>query len=299
MSVEILKHFVPFSRYPYEGNSIGCPVCSCDQTTQVASLDRRLKRLPTCACNTCGLLYTNPMPTEGELNEYYSRFYRFDYQGARNEPRIRHLRKRQIEAANRAEVIHSVLRPGSRTLDFGCGSGELVGQLVDRGHDAFGFEPGESYSRYAQTFLGNRIQSQSWRDVDYDQRFDLVSCFHVLEHLCDPLGAMQKMVEWTAPNGLIYIEVPDMAHAGKTKGIASFHFAHVTGFNHHNLLVAGAMVGLRPKKVVTETGIMFEHGNFEDVDAEAEKGSALTEAVYGENRTRTYFFRYIARKIST
>jgi len=35
----------------------------------------------------------------------------------------------------------------------------------------------------------------------------------------------------------------------------------VIGFNHHNLLLAGALVGLQPKLVVSPTGIIFEHGD--------------------------------------
>lgn len=44
--------------------------------------------------------------------------------------------------------------------------------------------------------------------------FDLVTAFHVMEHLPDPLGTLRRMVGWLAPGGLIIVEVPNMAGVG-------------------------------------------------------------------------------------
>src|SRR5262249_11626057 len=42
---------------------------------------------------------------------------------------------------------------------------------------------------------------------------DLVTAFHVLEHLPDPLGALRKMLGWLVPGGLAIGEVPNVAGA--------------------------------------------------------------------------------------
>ena len=44
--------------------------------------------------------------------------------------------------------------------------------------------------------------------------FDLVTAFHVLEHLPDPLGVLRRMLGWLAPGGSAVIEVPNVAGAG-------------------------------------------------------------------------------------
>jgi SAM-dependent methyltransferase len=297
MMLELVKYFMPFTRYPYKGEIVGCPVCSCDRGTRIANLDRRLKRLPTFACDNCGLLYTNPMPTDEELDEYYMRLYRLDYQGASKAPKNKHLRKRTKEAASRVVHLVPLLKPASRTLDFGCGTGELVTSLLSLGHDAHGFEPGQTYGNYARSIHGQRITVQGWQHVSYNGQFDLVSCFHVLEHLRNPIAALKQMAEWTRPHGLVYIEVPDMCVANPNKGFGGFHFAHLLGFNHYNLLLAGSIAGLQPKVVVAPTGIIFEHGAGGDRAKEAERGRKLTASLYGERRATHNYFRYQLWKV--
>ncbi len=297
----LVKYLLPFTKYPYVGQWVHCPVCENAESVKVASLDRRLKRLSTYACTGCGLLYTNPMPTDEELYEYYTRLYRLDYQAAASSPRARHLRKRAVEAQIRLANIKPLLSANSRTLDFGCGTGEFVTCLRAEGHDAHGFEPGHNYGHYAQTLHGQRIKIEGWQQVSYEGTFDLVSCFHVVEHLKDPVAAMQKMVQWVKPDGLVYIEVPDMGSTVRNKGFGAMHFAHLIGFNQHNLVVAAAIAGLTPKKIVSSTGIIFSPAKTVDAEAlasEKQKGKELAFSLYAERGAVSRYLRYQLSKVT-
>jgi 2-polyprenyl-3-methyl-5-hydroxy-6-metoxy-1,4-benzoquinol methylase len=44
--------------------------------------------------------------------------------------------------------------------------------------------------------------------------FDLITAFHVLEHLPNPLEALRKMLHWLSPGGLIIVEVPNIGGVG-------------------------------------------------------------------------------------
>lgn len=257
----IARYMLPMTRYPYEGARVPCPVCGETGFTAVASVDRRLKRLPTVMCERCGLLYTNPMPSEAELSRYYRDYYRFDYQLVATAPTRRHVAKRRREAEARAAQVADLLPAGARTLDFGAGSGEFVALMLEKGFDAHGFEPGGTYSGHAMGQLGQRIRPVSWQEAEYDRGFDLITCFHVLEHLSTPLAAIERMVGWLAPGGWIYLEVPEMEGTLARKGFGGLHFAHVLGFNHDNLRLAAARAGLKAAKVVEPTGIVFERGD--------------------------------------
>lgn len=278
----IAKYMLPMTRYPYSGSVVPCPVCEEPSFTPVAGIDRRLKRLPTVMCDHCGLLYTNPMPTEAELNTYYEKYYRFDYQLAATAPKRKHIVKRQREARARAVHLEGLLSEGARTLDFGAGSGEFVTLMLEKGFDAHGFEPGETYATHAIGRLGDRIRLTTWQAAQYGAEFDLVTCFHVLEHLSAPIPALRRMAGWLRPGGRLYIEVPDMISGLAHKGFGGLHFAHVLGFNHDNLALAAARIGLRRAKVISPTGIIFEHGAVAQAEQEALAASGL-------RATRTHF----------
>jgi SAM-dependent methyltransferase len=212
------------------------------------------------------------MPTEAELGTYYEKYYRFDYQLAATKPKEKHIAKRQREAFRRAQQLQGLLPEGARTLDFGAGSGEFVTLMLDKGFDAHGFEPGETYATHAMERLGSRMRQIGWQDAGYGPEFDLVTSFHVFEHLSTPLPALRRIASWLKPGGKVYLEVPDMAEWFRRKGFGSLHFAHVLGFNHHNLTLAAAKAGLRPIKVVAPTGIIFEQGVVEDEEPLAASG---------------------------
>lgn len=300
MSYNIVQFFLPFTGYPYSGEAVACPACGADNSQPLVSLDRRLKRLPTAMCGHCGLLYTNPMPTDDELATYYQDYYRFDYQAATTEPKVRHINKRRTEARRRVMQLEGLLEAGARTLDFGCGSGEFVGAMLEGGYDAHGFEPGDTYGNYARTLYGERITVSGWQEFKVDAPFDLVTSFHVVEHLRDPVAAMQQMAQWTGPGGLVYIEIPDLGVIHPNKGFGALHFAHLTGFNQHNLVVAAARAGLTPKRMVSPTGVVFRREQMPDdaIEAEARCGRELSEKLYGDGRMVSNYLRYQLGKLT-
>ena len=294
----IAKYMLPMTRYPYKGGVVACPVCEEVSFTPVAHIDRRLKRLPTVMCDHCGLIYTNPMPTEAELGVYYEKYYRFDYQLATTEPKQKHIVKRRHEAAGRAVHLEGLLAPGARTLDFGAGSGEFVALMLEQGFDAHGFEPGETYATHAIGTLGDRIRLTTWQAAEYGAEFDLVTCFHVLEHLSTPMPALGRMAGWLKPGGRLYIEVPDMVSLSR-KGFGGLHFAHVLGFNHDNLALAAAKVGFRRAKVISPTGIIFERGEVtrQEQDELAAAGLKATRAHFIDNAPTASYLNYQLGKV--
>tara|TARA_B100000674_G_scaffold165445_1_gene132782 strand:+ start:20 stop:919 length:900 start_codon:yes stop_codon:yes gene_type:complete len=256
-----MKH-LPFTKYSFTGSPVVCPICGSAKRTQISKYDRRFKILPHSKCDECALVRHEFMLSDEQLSQYYSTSYRTDYQWVNFGPTSRHIEKRVSEAETRLNNLHPYLKKNPRILDFGCGSGEFIDVAQKRGALASGFEPGNLYAAYARDQKGLDVQNCSWENYDNEKKVDIVTAFHVFEHLRDPLKALQKSIGWLKESGLIYIEVPNMANGLKLKGFGSLHMAHTIGFGRYSLELLGAYCGMKTIKVFDDfdIGILFKKG---------------------------------------
>lgn len=274
-TLHLVRHAVPFTRYPYRGEAMACNLCGGSETLTVAETDRRLKRLRSVACTGCGLIRTDPMPTEAELDAYYASAYRAAYQFAlgRRPPR-HHLNRSRREAVFRADLLSPALRPGTRVLDFGAGSGEFLAAARERGCEVTGVEPGRSYAAYARAEHGARVLHRL-DALAPDETFDVVTVHHVLEHLRDPVDTLVRLAGRLAPGGVLYAAVPNMAATGKPPH-ERFHFAHVHGFVRQTLDRAARRAGMVPHPAYwrEDTTAVYRQADASDGPGPAEPGLA-------------------------
>lgn len=254
-----IKHHAPFVAYAYKGTSEPCNLCGDSAARLVCDTDRRLKRLRTVTCETCGLVRTDPMPSEAELVEYYSSGYRLDYQFAlSSQPPRFHLRRSAREALRRFTLLSPLLRPNSRVLDLGAGSGEFLAIAAAAHHLTQGLEPGREFAAFARRRHGLSIECRGWQAADFPPgSFDLITANHVLEHLRAPVTALRRLSDWLADDGVIHVAVPNVLR--RRPSFQAFHFAHVHNFTPDTLLWAGLVAGLEPdpRVAVTGTTIVF------------------------------------------
>ena len=253
---------LPFTKYSLTGSPVACPICGNANRTIISKFDRRFKILPHSKCDECALLRHEFMLSDEQLAEYYSKSYRNDYQWVNSGPTSKHIKKRVSEAKSRLNKLQPFLKKHPRVLDFGCGSGEFIDLMQDSGALASGFEPGKLYSSYAKDKKGLDVQNCGWENYECADKLDVVTAFHVFEHLTDPLKAFKKVVSWLNVGGLIYIEVPNMANGLKLKGFGALHMAHTVGFGRYSLELLGAYCGMVPLAIFDEydIGIIFKKG---------------------------------------
>lgn len=254
-----LVNLLPFVPYAYSGEQIACNLCGCRERVIVSRHDRRLKPLVAAACHECGLVRTDPMPTDAELRTYYARDYRFDYQLASKDPPRFHVNRSRREAQARLAHLEAVLKPSSNILDFGSGSGEFLDVAAKAGHRVLGVEPGSDYAAFARRAYGVDVIVAPWQDLDLPAgSFDLITANHVIEHLREPVDALRALAGLLAPGGAIYVAVPNVL-AKSGPAFERFHFAHVHNFTPDTLLWAGERAGLEldPRIAPAGTSIVF------------------------------------------
>jgi SAM-dependent methyltransferase len=245
--IKTIRNQIPLTAYSYKGEAVACNLCGSSHTLTICRTDRRLKQLRTVSCEQCGLIRTDPMPTEAELEEYYAGEYRLDYQFAlKGAPPRFHRTRSQREAEARFALLKPVLSHGARLLDFGSGSGEFLGLTARAGLRVQGLEPGESFAAHARKAHGVRVETGTWQRADYAAGgFDVITANHVLEHLREPVSAIRQLATWLADDGVIHISVPNTM-GERAHSFHHFHFAHVHSFTPQTLLWAGMMAGLEP-----------------------------------------------------
>ena len=101
-----------------------------------------------------------------------------------------------------------------RYLDVGCGSGAGLGVARALGWQVTGIEVDESAAQKARRFTDELHVGDVLEAPFAAARFDVITAFHVLEHVVDPIAVVRRMVDWLAPGGLLVVEVPNAGGLG-------------------------------------------------------------------------------------
>jgi 2-polyprenyl-3-methyl-5-hydroxy-6-metoxy-1,4-benzoquinol methylase len=191
-------------------------------------------RLELALCHRCSLVQQSTLPGQAELHEYYSRSYRQDYKGAVEPTPYRVYRAGRV-ALERLGRMLTHLQPQHQSLcDVGAGGGEMVYLAQQAGLAARGLEPHQGYSEFARAQYGVAVDTGGI-DRLTTACTDVVTLFHVLEHLPDPLQAMAQIHRALKPGGLLVVEVPNLLQWDASPSNIYFG-AHLYYFNRHTLL---------------------------------------------------------------
>ncbi len=229
-----------------ELEAIACPLCAAPNAT-VLCTERDLAlgvpgRFPLSRCERCGLLYQNPRVRRDQLDRMYPADYpphARDLDLGRvlrdRSPGLRRLLARRLGYAHLgvgrvglADRMRTRLRRrkilknfppwtgGGRLLDVGCATGRFLQQMAAVGWRPSGIELDPEAAAKARTVTADVTVGEPAEVSLPPASFDLVTAFHVVEHLPDPASALRNMLGWLAPGGLLIVEVPNVGGWGGT-----------------------------------------------------------------------------------
>lgn len=103
--------------------------------------------------------------------------------------------------------------PGSRILDFGSGKGNFLFLAGKLGFKVMGIETAPERAGFAREKFNLTISETPYSGGPIDsQPFDVITLFHVLEHLPNPLELLGELIKNNLkPDGTLILEVPNLA----------------------------------------------------------------------------------------
>jgi 2-polyprenyl-3-methyl-5-hydroxy-6-metoxy-1,4-benzoquinol methylase len=179
-------------------NQIACPACSNGNAT---SLFRARNGYPILRCSACALAFTDlrrapPPPT------LYPEF-------EQSEAFFAHALRRPLAVfTKQREALVREVMPQGRLLDFGCGSGAFARWMSQAGYEVVGLEPfslGRALEDNRLLLVREPLESAAARLG----RFDVITLWHVLEHLPRPIDVLRRLGELLGPHGVIIVSVPN------------------------------------------------------------------------------------------
>lgn len=158
-------------------------------------------------CQTCKLLFTNPRPSDSRLAHYYDSDH-YDSHNDKNYSfqNIIYRVVRNIAIHQKIKLIKKY-HPSGRLLDYGAGSGAFLEKAIKH-FEIKGIEP----SVKAVEQAASSIKGEIHENIDlliYDHKFDIITMWHVLEHLPNLKVAFNKIRNLLSSKGLLFIAVPN------------------------------------------------------------------------------------------
>jgi len=219
-----------------------CPISGSKDAYEICSKDRHGKALRNIISANSGLIYVDPVPFEN-TEEFYKTDYRKSYKGVHS-PKPKHVYRAAKVAMRRFSRLTSYLSKGAKCLDAGSSSGEFVYFLKNKGFDAQGVEANIPYAEYSQAELGIAVSISPFSEYQTEQKFDLITMFHVLEHLENPVRDLSYLGGFLKPGGKLVIEVPNILYPNMAFS-HKWHPGHLFSFSDKTLSLLLAKAGFK------------------------------------------------------
>lgn len=197
-----------------ESNNNGkCLVCgSTDTSAFLDCTDHFIsqERFRIDRCNTCGFRFTANPPAPDKIGAYYKSDAYISHSDTRKGliNKLYHV-VRNIMLGKKSTLILSLTK-GRKLLDIGCGTGHFLHYMQQKGFDCKGLEVDESARNHAIREFGLEVESPETLFADKaSDGYDVITLWHVLEHLHDPETYLTRMHQVLKPDGVLLIALPN------------------------------------------------------------------------------------------
>ncbi len=153
-----------------------------------------------CKCSECGFVFDSPRPTFNDIQSFYSQEDHYD-SWLENEDLRHDLWKRRLK-----HILK--YKQSGRLLDIGTGIGQFLHHAQEH-FEVHGTEVSDNAISIAQKRYTLDIFKGKIEDYTPNKKFDIITAFHVLEHVPEPDVFIQKCHSLLEKDGVLLIAVPN------------------------------------------------------------------------------------------
>lgn len=218
-------------------------ICYCCDQDNWHSLKELNPERELQVCKDCGNVAYKVDPAD---EERVKKYYRFEYRPMpTHENLMTTTRKLNYIKLFLSDFLKD--KKGLTTGDVGCATGYIVSWFRQNGHRATGCELTLTYRRFTEHFYGIPIPEE----LETKHKYDLISLYHVFEHLITPDKKLAHYVSLLADGGHVFVSTPewlDVLEEASGSNMSTFqhlfHKDHINVFSRQSLQNVFAKSGL-------------------------------------------------------
>lgn len=198
-------------------NITNCPICNSSKTSKAFDAVDHFstkETFPICDCNSCGFRFTNYFPSVDTIGRYYDSPDYISHSDSRKGliNLLYHFFRKQM-LKKKVNLVSKYVVPRQkdniRILDIGSGTGYFLNAAKERGYTVTGIEKDSNARDYAITNFGLNVKDEQSLWAIENELFDVITLWHVLEHIENLNEVVAKINSILKPNGVVIIALPN------------------------------------------------------------------------------------------
>ncbi len=191
-----------------------CPVCSSEHTSLLHKVKDHFltgEDFNIWKCDNCNFCFTIDPPAENKISEYYKSEEYISHsntsKGLTN--RLYHMARQWMLRSKFSIIQKYSIKKRGRLLDIGCGTGYFASYMNNKDWDSIGIEADQNAKKYAEEKFGLKVSSLNDLKSFSSSEFNVVTLWHVLEHLSSPKEILDEISRILDEKGICIVALPN------------------------------------------------------------------------------------------
>jgi 2-polyprenyl-3-methyl-5-hydroxy-6-metoxy-1,4-benzoquinol methylase len=196
------------------GSIPNCPVCGNEKLSfALKTIDYTVsnEEFSIYQCEHCSLRFTDNIPSLSQIGKYYeSEQYISHTNSTKGLFNKLYQLVRNYSVVSKRELVCKYSNSNSGIiLDYGCGTGSFLNEMKSNGWGIKGVESDAGAAQKATLLNGIKIDDSSSLSSFIPESVDVITLWHVLEHVHDLHPTLTTLKSILKANGVMFVAVPN------------------------------------------------------------------------------------------